>query len=349
METKTFKFDMKLKQVSGDDDFFHFEGLVSTFGNVDRGNDRVIKGAFKATIKDLKARAVDISNTDFKKLMPVLWQHRRDEPIGSFIEMKETDEGLFVKGILPKDDTFVTGRVIPQMKVASVSEMSIGFMIDERSIDSDDVFNLEKISLFEASLVTIPMNVEASITAFKSVGDTLPLADRKTPWDEKAAAERVSDDEAAHLFVDESGENKILIADMVDGKLIAIPEAIFKAAAYLRMFKIDASDKRAETIAKYYKEMGLESPFGKSYLLGENEARTLSPRQFEKFLFASKTFSKEAAKLIASKFKPVVRDADSKQSVRDAAHKEGEAMVVTLEQIANLFTKENPNDRRNKK
>lgn len=344
METKTITVPFEMKNLHEDEDFFTFEGFAATFGNIDRGNDRIIRGAFLESIEDLKSKAVPIRNTEFHKLMPILWQHDPHTPIGSFIEIREDHRGLFVKGIMPKSDTFVTGRVMPQIDVSSISDMSIGFRIEDLDI-INGVRELKKIKLFETSLVTIPMNEEANITAFKSVGDTLPLADRKALWDEEDAAARVGDDEKAYLFVDEAGESKFLIADLVDGKLIAVPEAIFKAAAYLRMFKVGASDERAKKITKYYKEMGLDSPFQKSYLLGENEANTLTQRQFEKFLFASNALSKGAAKLIASKFKPVVRDADSEQSVRDAAHKEGGAMVVTLEQIANLFKKENPNDR----
>ena len=109
-------------------------------------------------------------------------------------EAREDAKGLFVKGIMPKDDTFVSGRVIPQMKSGSVSDMSIGFMIKDYDI-KEGVRYLKEVSLLETSLVTIPMNPEANVTGFKNAVSyqDLPLADRDCAWDASAAVARVRD------------------------------------------------------------------------------------------------------------------------------------------------------------
>ena len=302
-----------VKKLTDSDDFFMFEGYSSTFGNIDRGNDRVIKGAFKSSIKDLKSRATDIPNSDFKSLMPILWQHKHSEPIGSFVEMKEDDVGLFVKGIMPKSDVFVRDRVMPQMSVGSISDMSIGYRIEERSIDGEDVFNLEKLTLFETSLVTIPMNIEANITDFKSC---------------EFAKNKIA--EKSTIFDAESGDIFLCNKPIGFGNEI-IPKGVFSLVAEIQMNRVKATEEEKSKINGIYKEMGLESPFSKSYMLGENEADTLTHRQLEKFLFASGAFSKEGAKLIVSKFKTIVRDADSDESVRDAAQ------IKTLNEILHIF------------
>ncbi len=152
---KSFSFEVKEIQ-EDDSEFFTFEGYASTFGNIDLGDDIVEKGAFSESL--LKNPSV-----------PVLWQHDMAMPIGKSIEMREDERGLFVKARLPKGDDFVKGRVMPQMKVGSIQEMSIGFFIKGASYDREkEIRTLEKIDLFEFSLVTKAMNPQARISGFKS-------------------------------------------------------------------------------------------------------------------------------------------------------------------------------------
>lgn len=145
----------ELKQVSEDDKrFFIFEGLASTFGNTDLVDDIVEKGAF------LDSLAV--------RMPKVLWQHDTNEPIGMPESLFETEQGLLIKGKLPKNDTFVSGRVIPQMMIGSISSMSIGFTVKDFEI-RDGIRHLKEIDLFEISLVTFPANPAATVNNFKSI------------------------------------------------------------------------------------------------------------------------------------------------------------------------------------
>lgn len=145
----------EIKATNNDDkDFFTFEGLASTFGNVDQGGDVVVSGAFNKSL--------------VKRAPVILWQHNSSEPIGMPVEVKEVQEGLYLKARLPKDDTLVKGRVIPQMKVGSIRKMSIGFNTIESDRDRDGVRLLKELDLWEVSLVTFPMNEQAGVTGFKS-------------------------------------------------------------------------------------------------------------------------------------------------------------------------------------
>ena len=141
---------------------FEFKGYASTFGNVDRGADVVKQGAFADFLRQSKASG---------DVLPVLWQHNFGEPVGIYLDMFEDDKGLFVHGIMPKSDTFVAGRVIPQMQVGSVRKMSIGYFINDMSWEGD-IRQLEKLGLYEVSLVTIPMNTEADVTEMKKADGT---------------------------------------------------------------------------------------------------------------------------------------------------------------------------------
>lgn len=148
-------FEVKqVKQITvGDEEFYEFEGYGSTFGNIDRVDDVMMAGCFTESLR---------------KMTPVLlWQHEMNMPLGIFTEVTEDSKGLFVKGRMPKTDTFVSGRVVPQMKVGSVNKMSIGFTVPDRSAYEIDkgIRYIKKVDLFEISLVTIPANPEAGVTS----------------------------------------------------------------------------------------------------------------------------------------------------------------------------------------
>ena len=341
MQKRTFTFEVK-NVTDIDDRFFMFEGLAATFGNVDAGNDRILKGAFKKTLQDLKKKAKPILNTEHKNIIPVLWQHDHRQPLGSFIELEERENGLYAKGIMPRDDSLVSGRVIPQMKAGSVSDMSIGYMVNEASFVDGGVRELEELTLFETSLVTIPMNDQAVVTGFKSTSPNqdLPLAERDTRWDREGALARVkeftgSTDKpsdtygSAFLFSDTEKKGdfdsyKLPIADVIEGKLHVIPRAIFAATVSLHGGGgyLDISREQKESvisrITNEYKRMDLQSPFENKYLLGKSEALGLTTRELERVLIANNVCSKEGATIIASKYKGVNRDDDSVTLERDA-------------------------------
>ena len=90
------------------------------------------------------------------------------EPIGSSIELREDSKGLFIKGKLPREDSLVQGRVIPQMKVGSIREMSIGFFTRDSEM-KDGIRYIKEIELYEVSLVTKAMNPKALVSDFKSM------------------------------------------------------------------------------------------------------------------------------------------------------------------------------------
>ena len=144
-----------MKQVQEDEEYFTFEGYASTFGNVDLGDDAIMKGAFASSLAKNSS-------------VPVLWQHQMSEPVGKSIQLYEDQVGLFIKAILPKSDTLVSGRIIPQMKVGSIREMSIGFFTRDAEMEKG-IRLIKEIELYEVSLVTKAMNPQALVANFKSM------------------------------------------------------------------------------------------------------------------------------------------------------------------------------------
>ena len=89
-----------------------------------------------------------------------------EPPLGIVVDAKEHKRGLWIKAELPKDDTFVAGRVVPQLKRRGLKGMSIGYKILEREQRGDTRY-LKQIRLFEVSVVNTPMNPLAAVESVK--------------------------------------------------------------------------------------------------------------------------------------------------------------------------------------
>ncbi len=133
-----------------------FEGYASTFGNVDQGYDVVMPGAFARSLKDRPAFRIKM-----------LWQHNPSEPIGAWTEAKEDDKGLFVKGALLKD-VQKGAEAYTLMKAGAIDSMSIGYRTLESEYTNAGVRQLKELGLMEISLVTFPMNEQATVTTVKN-------------------------------------------------------------------------------------------------------------------------------------------------------------------------------------
>jgi hypothetical protein len=121
-----------------------------------------------------------------------------------------------------------------------------------------------------------------AVTAF---GD-LPLADRDRAWDGDAAEKRVrrwadAEDEPnekyrdAHVWYDADKKDnftayKLLIADVIGGKLQAVPRGVMAAAAVMQGSRggVDLPEKDIDRVrshlAKYYAKMNESAPWESS-------------------------------------------------------------------------------------
>lgn len=149
-----------------------FEGYAATFGNVDHGGDVIVKGAFKRSLKEWKGRG---------KLPKMLVQHggwgmsdRDGLPVGKWESMSEDESGLYVKGRLINLDTDLGKRLYGCLREGEIDKMSIGYRARTYTLGTtseEPRRTLKEIDLFEVSLVTFPMNDEASITSVKSFAE----------------------------------------------------------------------------------------------------------------------------------------------------------------------------------
>lgn len=136
--------------------------IVSVFGNVDLGGDRVLPGAFTRSLDEWKAKGDPI---------PVIWSHDWDNP-ESFVgwadpsQMKETDAGLEVPMQFDLDRPRAE-QVHHLLKTRRVTQFSFGYFArayqDVEDPDYGTVRELSDIDLFEVGPTLLGMNPETEL------------------------------------------------------------------------------------------------------------------------------------------------------------------------------------------
>ena len=150
---------------NGDEkEYGKFEGYGSVFGNKDLGNDVIQSGAFTKSLKKKKPKDVKL-----------LYQHKSEMPIGVFDEIKEDDNGLYVKGRLALK-TQAGQEAYELMKMGALDGLSIGFRVNPDEVSYDKRSRkriIKEVELMEVSLVTFPMNPKAKVRSVK--GDEISI------------------------------------------------------------------------------------------------------------------------------------------------------------------------------
>lgn len=154
--TKSVELDLKSLTDEG-----KFSGYGSVFGNVDKGGDIVEAGAFGKSLETWAKNG---------RSVPVLWQHKTDEPIGAWVNLKEDDHGLLGDADLWVDDAPYARIAHKGMKTKTITGLSIGYRIKRDSYDKKTgVTTLHELDLVEISVVTNPMNDDARVADVKSM------------------------------------------------------------------------------------------------------------------------------------------------------------------------------------
>ena len=170
MDHKAFR--LEIKNVSQDGTF---EGYASVFGVVDEYGEVVERGAFKRTLDHWGSSGRPI---------PILWQHRPDQPIGKTLEVREDEHGLYVKGQLILDVERAR-EAYALLREGVLSGLSIGYTVIKDAWD-DGVRRLRELRLYEYSVVTWPANPDARVVGVKGVAPadvSRELAPEDAPWE----------------------------------------------------------------------------------------------------------------------------------------------------------------------
>ncbi len=127
------------------------------FNREDMGHDVIAPGAFRESLKERGASGVKM-----------LFQHNPAEMIGVWDEIREDARGLFVRGRLMQEVSRAR-EILSLMRAGALDGLSIGFKALRGKRDArSGVRRIEKVDLWEISVVTFPMLPDARVAAVKS-------------------------------------------------------------------------------------------------------------------------------------------------------------------------------------
>lgn len=146
LDAAEFKFDAKTGVISG---------YASTFNGIDSYGDTIEAGAFAETLE--------------KRDRPVRMRWNHFGPvIGKWVEMRENQRGLFVRGELTPGHS-VAEDVKASLSHGAIDGLSIGFYPKEYEIDeAKERRTLKKVDLVEISVVEEPADLRARVTQIKA-------------------------------------------------------------------------------------------------------------------------------------------------------------------------------------
>jgi len=234
MKFKTLQTEWKATGTEGE-----IEAWVSVFGNVDSYGDRVKFGAFRDSLATLTPALV--------------WQHNLQEPIGKTVTMEEVPAGdprlpenirehggLLAKGLLNLN--VQAGReAYEHVKFGSVNQYSFGYDEVETTPLQDGTKELNKLKLYEWSLVTLGANNLTQTQSIKAMSIEDKLATLSMLIDNA--------EEHAHAFADMRTKAGRVLNSRIRGMIVSLADQLTDAAKSLY-----ALHKETEPIADTQKE-----------------------------------------------------------------------------------------------
>lgn len=142
-----------------DDGHGTLTGHGAAFGNVDRQRDMILPGAFKDTL------------SAFERDGFLAWNHAWDQPIATIQQAHEDSHGLALTAEFHSTPDAQRARTIAQERLARGKSMalSIGYGINPGGAEhTKDARLLKSLHLYEVSLVAVPANDQALVTAAKA-------------------------------------------------------------------------------------------------------------------------------------------------------------------------------------
>lgn len=156
MELKTVPLaEFKITADSGPGEF---TGRAAQFNGLDSYGDTIMPGAFAKTIPGFLDRGFLAAGHDWTA------------PIGWFTSAEERADGLYITGKFHSDDEAQKHRTRARerMDAGRFVGLSIGYVTKDAVNRDDGVRELREIELYETSLVTVPADRGAGLTAVKS-------------------------------------------------------------------------------------------------------------------------------------------------------------------------------------
>lgn len=140
---------------------------------------RIIEGIASSPAADRDEDVIDPAGAIVRLPMPLLWQHKQDQPIGEILAARHTPAGWWVRGQIAKGLTQTIEDAWRLIRGGLVKGFSIGLLPKEVTPRKGQPYGLhvKTWEWLETSAVTVPSNRAASIVVIKS----LDLATRAAP------------------------------------------------------------------------------------------------------------------------------------------------------------------------
>lgn len=143
---------------------------------------REITGIASTPEPDRSGDIVESLGASFAPVIPFLWQHRSDSPVGEARLGKPTKSGIPFKATIARiDEPGVLKDLLDMawqsVKARLVKGVSIGFRPLAYDYMSEGGIRFKELEIFELSLVTIPANASATIQSLKAWGGAQGLTD----------------------------------------------------------------------------------------------------------------------------------------------------------------------------
>lgn len=137
------------------------EGYASVWNVLDSHGDVVVKGAFQNSL-------------NANKPVVMLWAHSQSQPVGKWLDIREDEKGLHVRGQLNLK-TQAGLDAFEHLKAGDISAFSIGYMVNPNGSEIKNGVNyLHDLELAEISLVSLPSNPQARVTNVKNLNSAKP-------------------------------------------------------------------------------------------------------------------------------------------------------------------------------
>ncbi len=152
---------------------------VVTIKSVD-AETRTIRGLASSPAPDRVGDIVEPSGAQFKLPLPLLWQHKHDEPIGEVTAARVASDGVWISAKLAAEG--VSARIDEAwalVKAGLVRGLSIGFRALEQDPLPSGGWRFKAWEMIELSAVTVPANAACTIDTIKALDAGLPSRDVK--------------------------------------------------------------------------------------------------------------------------------------------------------------------------
>jgi HK97 family phage prohead protease len=219
-----------------------------------QGDKVIIEGLANKNVLDRGRDIIEVDAWDldnYKKNPVILFNHGMDAtlggtPVGKAIEVKPTENGLFIKVELSNLDDPVIKRIRGLVKERILRAFSVGFDPKEMEPDKSDssINRIKKAELFEVSIVGVPMNqdslfeVSGKMIKRKSLNVLKrDILQRKGAWVAGAVHNRiyemqkegVSRDSILDKVAEEAGVSSEELMEVLAGNVTPVPKEVLQA------------------------------------------------------------------------------------------------------------------------